>query len=109
MYIQECAIEDAQAEECNGLTDDRESSHVLVDDSGIAAQINKQERDVSAGMPLAGCISYLFFVNDTGILANTYKYIHIHTYTCTYMHIHTYTRRLGYTWQAGRMSLHWDH
>jgi hypothetical protein len=40
MYIQECAIKDAQAEECNGLTDDRVSSHVLVDDSGIAAQIN---------------------------------------------------------------------
>ena len=111
MYIQECAIKDAQAEKCNGLTDDRVSAHVLVDDSGIAAQINKQERDVSAGMPLTGCISYLdvFFVNDTGILANTYKYIHIHAHTCTYMHIHSYTRRLGYTWQAGRMSLHWDH
>jgi hypothetical protein len=88
MYIQECAIKDAQAEECNGLTDDRVSSHVLVDDSGIAAKINEQERNVSAGMPLAGCISYfdVCFVNDTGILANTYKYIHIHTYTCTYMH-----------------------
>ncbi len=88
MYVQVCIIKYAQAEECNGLIDDGVSSHVLADDSGIAAQINWQERNVSAGMPLAGCISYLhvFFVNNTGILANTDKYIQIHTYTCKYMH-----------------------
>jgi hypothetical protein len=40
MYVQVCAIKDAQAEECNGLTDDGVSSYVLADDSGIAAQIN---------------------------------------------------------------------
>jgi hypothetical protein len=84
MYIQVCSIKDAQAEECNGITDDGVSSHVLADDSGIAAQINWQEQNVSAGMPLAGCISY-FFVNYTGIYqihTNTYIYMQIHANTC---------------------------
>jgi hypothetical protein len=85
MYIQVCAIKDAsaQAEECNGLTDDGVSSHVLADDSGIVAQI--MIKGCRAGANLLcwhapGRLHFILkhcFVNDTGILAYTYKYIYM--------------------------------
>jgi hypothetical protein len=63
-------------------------------------------------MPLV-CMYLYVFVSIWSIcvyeFADTCRYMQIHTDTCRYMHIHTYTRRLGYTWQSGRMSLHWDH
>jgi hypothetical protein len=75
MYIQVCTITNAQAGEGNGLTDDGMSSHMLTDDSRIAAQKNWQGRDISTGIPLADLVH--FTAVDGPILAFVSNRVHL--------------------------------
>ncbi len=91
MYVQVCTINYAQAEECNGLTDDWVSSHVLADDTimivaSLLKQTGRSETSRLACPWQVAFPTYTFFLSLTlvylQIHTNTYKYIQIHANTC---------------------------